>query len=133
MENGHEVEDFRQKSILTICMAGSDRSRYVAEELNNRGYFANSAGVMANHNYVTCEDLYGIGTIVFASIHEKKIFDKDKHLKNYISRNGIEVRVLNITESDKNRAHDSGSVDKLKAEIAKQLDYVGLKEVNPRS
>lgn len=127
MENGHEVEDFRQKSVLAVCMAGSDRSRYIAEELNNRGYFANAAGVMANHNYVTCEDLYGIGTIVFSSIHEKNIFDKDKRLKTYIDRNGVEVRVLNITESDKNRAHDSGSVDKLKLEIARQLDSVGLK------
>jgi hypothetical protein len=115
--------------VLAVCFAGSDRSRYIAEKLNSRGYFATSAGVLENHNYVTPEDLMNIGIIVFSSINEKNIFDKDRKLKSIVERNHIQIRVLNITESDKNRAHDSGNVQSLKTEISKQLDCVGLKDL----
>lgn len=124
-----EIDSFVSKSVLAVCFAGSDRSRYIAEELNNRGYFATSAGVLENHNYVTPEDLMNIGIIVFSSINEKNIFDNDRKLKSIVERNHIQIRVLNITESDKNRAHDSGNVQSLKTEISKQLDSVGLKDL----
>ena len=127
LNNNSEVDSFVSKSVLAVCFAGSDRSRYIAEELNNRGYFATSAGVLKNHNYVTPEDLMNIGIVVFSSINEKNIFDKDRRLKSVIERHNIQVRVLNITESDKNRAHDSGEVQALKSEISNQLDCVGLK------
>lgn len=125
----NEFEDFRSKSILAVCAAGSDRSRYIAGELTRRGYFATAAGVLRNQNYVTEEDLSNIGIIVFSSVHEKRIFDKDRRLKKIIERNGIETRVLSITESDKNRAHDSNRVDELKKNISEQLDCVGLKDL----
>ncbi len=129
MENRKEVENFIARSVLAICGAGSDRSKYIAEELNNRGYFAVYGGIMKNHNYVTPEDLQNIGTIVFSSIYEKKIFDENAKLKQIVSRNNIQVRVLNITERDKNKAHDENAVDKLRIEIANQLDCVGLKNL----
>lgn len=129
LNNNSEVDSFVSKSVLAVCFAGSDRSRYIAEELNNRGYFATSAGVLKNHNYVTPEDLMNIGIIVFSSVNEKNIFDKDRRLKSMIERHNIQVRVLNITESDKNRAYDSGEVQELKTEISKQLDSVGLKDL----
>jgi len=128
MEKDRSVEEFKIKSVLAVCAAGSDRSRYISEELNNRGYFATSAGVIRGHNYVTPEDLYGVGIIVFSSIHEKKIFEEDEKLKSLVSRYNIQIRVLNITESIKNRAHDSGKIEKLKDKISKQLDDVGLKD-----
>lgn len=130
MESGHEVENFKKKSVLAICAAGTDRSKYISDALNDRGYFATSAGVLKNHNYVTPEDITNVGTIVFSSVYEKSIFDKDQKLKSIINRDNIQIRVLNITESDKNRAHDSGNVERLKLEIAKQLDNVGLKDLN---
>ncbi len=126
MENNLEVEKFISKSVLAICAAGSDRSKYIAEELNKRGYFATNAGVLSNHNYVTPEDLFNVGTVVFSSIHEKKTFDNNPKLKAIIDNNNIQVRVLNVTESLKDRAHNEGSVDKLRAEISTQLDSVGL-------
>ena len=134
MESGHEVEDFKRKSVLAVCWAGTDRSQYIAEELNKRNYFATSAGVLKNNNhavsnYVTPEDLSNVGIVVFASIHERNAFCKDEKLKTIIKKNAIEVRVLNITESDKDRAHNYGKVDELRAEISKQLDCVGLKDL----
>lgn len=130
MESNHEIDDFKRRSVIAICSAGSDRSEYISEELNARGYFATHAGVTRNFNYVTPEDLSCVGIIVFSSIHEKKIFDRDTTLKTFVSRNDVQISVLNITESDKNRAHDSGNVEKLKAEISKQLDCVGLVDLN---
>lgn len=130
MENDPRVEDFRRRSVIAICAAGSDRSEYISEELNARGYFATHAGVMKNHNYVTAEDLTGVARIVFSSIHEKKIFDRDTKLKIFVNRNNIQISVLNITESDKDRAHDSGRVDQLKTQISSQLDCIGLVNLN---
>lgn len=121
-----DADEFRKRTILAICAAGSDRSQYIAEELNDRGYVAMGAGVIQGHNYVTPEDLDSIGVIVFASPHEKKIFEKDKKLAELVKRNRIEVRVLNITESDKDRAHCGGRVSQLREDISKQLDCVGL-------
>lgn len=130
MEEGRELEDFRKRSVLAVCAAGTDRSKYISDELNRRGYFASNAGVIKNHNYVTPEDLSDIGTVIFSSLFEKKIFDTDIKLRSILHLNNIQVRVLNITESDKDRAHNVGSVDKLKAEIVKQLDCVGLTDLN---
>lgn len=126
---GNEVKDFRKRSVLSICAAGSDRSQYIAEELNSRGYFATGAGVIHGHNYVTREDLENVGIIVFSSVQEKRIFDNDKRLTDFVKRKGIEVRVLNITESDKDRAHCKGKVEELKENISRQLDCVGLKKL----
>lgn len=127
MENmDHEASDFRKRSVLAVCAAGTDRSRYISEELNNRGYFASAAGVLKNHNYVTEGDLANVGIIVFSSPHEKKIFDKDKRLKKIVAQNRIEERVMCITESDKDRAHNANKVEKLKSDIREQLDCVGL-------
>lgn len=130
MESTSEIEKFISKSVLAICAAGSDRSKYIAEELNKRGYFATNAGVISNHNYVTPEDLLNVGTVVFSSIHEKKTFDNNPKLKAIINSNNIQVRVLNITESLKDRAHNEDSVDKLRVEISTQLDNVGLVDLN---
>jgi len=127
MEQGQEVEEFKKKSVLVICWAGSDRSEYIADELNKRGYLAFQAGVMEGQNYVTQEDLSNVGTIVFSSLFEKREFDKDKRLAQYTKKNGIGIRVLNVTESDKDRAHSTGNTPALKGQIATQLDSVGLK------
>jgi hypothetical protein len=128
----NEVGEFRSRSVLAVCCAGSDRSRYIAEELNNRGYFATGAEVMYGQNYVTPEDLQNIGVIVFSSVHEKKIFDANSRLAAMVKRNGIEVRVLNITESDKDLAHNCGKLTELKENIARQLDCVGLTDLGSR-
>ena len=130
MENKSEVEDFKQKSVFVVCRAGSDRSKYIAEELQQRGYVAYHGGTMRTHNYVTTDDLSFVGSIVFSSIHEKKQFDEDTRLKNFVKRNGINIHVMNITESDKNRAHDSGKVDALKKEISSQLNTLGFRDIS---
>jgi len=41
--NGKENELFRERAVLAVCFAGSDRSRFIAEELNHRGYVASYA------------------------------------------------------------------------------------------
>lgn len=133
LKNNSEIDSFIGKSVLAVCFAGSDRSQLIAEELGKRGYFATSAGVSRNHNYVTSEDLSNIGIVVFSSIHEKNIFDKDKKLKCILERNKIQIRVLNITECDKDKAFNTNGQEKLKKEISNQLNAIGLKDLKVKS
>ncbi len=130
MEGGKEVEEFKKRSVLAICSAGSDRSKYIAEELNNRGYSADYRGTLKNHNYVTKEDLNFIGTIVFSSIYDKKQFEEIPNLKDYVKRKGIKILIMNITESQKERAIQSQKFTEFKNDISVQLDAVGLKALN---
>lgn len=129
MENNQDVEQFKRRSVFVICRAGSDRSKYIAEDLIQRGYNASHGGTIEGHNYVTKDDLSYVGSIVFTSVFEKKQFDEDLSLKDFVKRNGINIRVMNITESDKNRAHDSGKIDALKKEISAQLDTLGFRDI----
>lgn len=130
MEHSSEIENFKRKTVLAVCAAGTDRSRYISDELNARGYFATAAGVLKNHNYVTESDLADVGIIVFASVNEKKVFEHDRRLKKLVDVNGIEIRVMSITENDKNKAHNTNQVESLKATVRQQLDCVGLKNLN---
>lgn len=130
MENNPEVDQFRRKSVFVVCRAGSDRSKYIAEDLEKRGYNASHGGTLRSQNYVTTSDLAYVGSVVFASIFEKKQFDKDEKLKDFTKGNGINIYVMNITESDKNKAHDSGKINELKQEISAQLDTLGFKEIS---
>ena len=120
-----ETGEFRKNSILVVCWAGSDRSQMIADELNRRGYFAEGRGVMGGQNYVTEEDLTSIGTIVFSSKHEKDKFDRNHKLRKLALRNSIDFRVLNITESDKDRAF-SATRGELLEKIKENLDGCGL-------
>lgn len=129
MENNQDTERFKRKSVFVICRAGSDRSKYIAEELIQRGYYASHGGTLEGQNYVTKEDLSFVGSIVFSSVFEKKQFDEDLSLKDFVKRNGINIRVMNITECDKDRAHYSGKIDVLKKEISSQLDTLGFREI----
>lgn len=128
MEKG-EAENFKNRMLLAICWAGSDRSQYIADELNKRGYAASAGGILPNYNYVTEEDLVGIGSIIFASRYEKEEFKKNKRLNKFVKRNNINVYVMNITESDKDRAKNTDSEDELKKRIAKELDGLGFKSI----
>jgi hypothetical protein len=129
MEKNTEINKFKEKSVYVICWAGSDRSKYIADELMQRGYLAEHGGVMDGQNYVTKEDLSYVGSIIFSSIFEKEKFDKDKDLKDFAKNNGIQIFVMNITESDKDRAHNSEKVDLLKKEVSSQLDHIGFKKL----
>lgn len=131
MEN-KEISEFKQKSVLVICWAGSDRSKLIADELSFRGYFSSHRGVMGGHNYVTPNDLLDVGTVVFASIKEKGKFDKYPKLKQLIHKNEIRELVLNITESDKDHAFGGGDMEKLKSDIRLNLDSVGLRKIEDR-
>ena len=121
---------FRNQSVFVICWAGSDRSRYISEELNARGYFATHGGVLEGQNYVTKQDLANVGRIIFSSTFEKEEFDKNRILKEFVKRNGIQTYVMNITESDKDRTHNTGKIDELKLEISAQLDSLGFRRLS---
>ena len=49
MEN-KEYELFKERIVLVVCFAGSDRSKMVAEVLNKWGYIASNRGVNKNYN-----------------------------------------------------------------------------------
>lgn len=125
MEN-KEAENFRKRVVLAICWAGSDRSQWIADELNQRGYAASCGGVLANHNYVTREDLVGVGKLIFASQADRDRFKKDKKLNQTVKARGIETFVMDISEDEKNKAIFYHKEDQLKQEIAKQLDRLGF-------
>lgn len=128
----NEVNNFIDRSVLVLCGAGTDRSKLIALELESRGYHAIFRGVNWGTNLVTLEDLEAIGHVVFSSIHEKKVFDAKKEYKKLRERIGADrksVRVLNITEDDKNKAIHSNNIDSLKGMISNQLDQIGFDKV----
>ena len=127
-----EEEEFRKRNILVICWAGSDCSQMIAEELNKRGYFAEGRGVMGGQNYVTEDDLSNVGIIVFSSQKEKEIFDRNQKLRKAALGKGISFRVLNITESDKDRAFSSPDRRDFEEKIKANLDGCGLVDLNMR-
>lgn len=127
-----EAVDFKKRSVLTVCWAGSDRSQMIAEELNKRGYFAEGRGVMGGHNYINEDDLSNVGIIVFSSQKEKNIFDKNRKLHKMALGRGISFRVLNITESDKDHAFSSLDRIDFKEKIKANLDGCGLVDLNAR-
>jgi hypothetical protein len=129
---GKELEEFLGRSILVLCAAGSDRSRLIAEELEKRGYIAKFRGASLEwgSNPVEREDLDYIGTIVFSSALEKKLFDKNfPKLNGVIGKNNIGIRILNISEDDKERAFQTEGIDILTEQIRINLDSVGLKDI----
>lgn len=123
------TEDFKKRMVLAVCYAGSDRSKYIREELDKRGYIASNGGVLKNHNYVTEDDLTNIGSLIFSSKYEQIEFNKNRKLKDAVDRNGINVFVMDITESEKERAIGSNSVNNLKIKISKQLDGLGFQDL----
>ena len=127
-----EAVDFKKRSVLTVCWAGSDRSQMIAEELNKRGYFAEGRGVMGGQNYVTEDDLSNVGIIVFSSQKEKEIFDRNQKLRKAALGKGISFRVLNITESDKDRAFSATDRTDFEEKIKANLDKCGLVDPNTR-
>jgi hypothetical protein len=127
--NGKENELFRKRIILAVCFAGSDRSRFIAEELNDRGYVASYAGVNKNHNYVTEQDLVGIGAIIFTTQKVRNMFKKDKQLNKILKANKIPVHTINITESEKEKAIQSGNEKLLRRTISQELDGLGFKNI----
>jgi hypothetical protein len=132
MEIGsQEPELFKKRIVLVICYAGTDRSKFIADELNRRGYVASYAGLLENHNYVTEADLEGVGSVVFASKAEREAFRQNKRLNKVLKRNGITPYTMDITESQKERALQSNETAKLRENIVKQLDYIGFKPLPP--
>ena len=127
----HETQDFINKSVLVLCGAGSDRSKLISDELNERGYMSSHRGVNWGDNKVESQDLDYIGIVIFSSFNEKREFDKlYPKLSNKIQKNKIKVFVFDITESDKNRAYDSNKIDNLKKQISKDLDNINLFNIN---
>lgn len=128
MEN-MEIKTFKSRMVLAVCSAGSDRSEYIADELNKRGYVASHGGTRPNHNYVTEDDLVGIGSIIFASQAERGEFKQNKRLNKVLKRNNVQLYVMNITESEKERAIQSKKEDELKKQISQELDALGFTDL----
>lgn len=124
-----EQEQFKKRIVLAVCWAGSDRSKYIAGELNRRGYVASYVGVHKSHNYVTEQDLVGIGTVIFADQGTKREFKKDRKLNRTLKANKATVHIMDITESDKNRARQSGNEEGLKQDISDKLDLLGFRTI----
>ena len=118
MEN-KEYEMFKERIVLVVCFAGSDRSKMVAEVLNKWGYIASNRGVNKNYNQVTSEDLRGIGSIIFTSPTIKDLFEEDEDLNRTLKINNIPVKVMNLTESDKERALQLDKIAQFKDKISK--------------
>lgn len=129
MESNHienQDSDFKSRIVLAVCFAGSDRSSYVKQELEKRGYVASNGGVLKNHNYVTEEDLTNVGSVIFSSEFEKKEFEKNTRLKKALENSGAKVFTMNITESEKERALQQERLAELKIKISEQLDMLGF-------
>lgn len=127
--NGKENELFRKRAVLAVCFAGSDRSRFIAEELNHRGYVASYGGVNKNHNYVTEQDLAGIGAVIFTTQKVRDIFKKDRRLNKILKANKVPVHIINITEDEKEKAIQSGDEKSLRRAISQELDDLGFKNI----
>ena len=133
MEN-REEEDFRKRTVLAVCLAGTDRSRIIAEELGKRGYVAGYAGVLENKtNYVTEEDLVGVGSVIFTTGRVRDMFKADKRLNRILKRNGITTHVIDVSESDKEKALQSGQDEELRKTITAKLDGLGYRDIRGRN
>ncbi len=128
MEN--KEQHFRDKIVHVVCFAGSDRSRYVAKELNKRGYLATHGGIDEIHNYTTKEDLVSVGSIIFVDSKVKELFKQKKELNKAVKKNNISMKVMEVSESEKNRATQSGNLEKLREKISEQLDGLGYRNKN---
>ncbi len=127
--NAERGKDNTEKNFIihVVCWAGSDRSKYIAEELNKRGYFATHGGVLHGHNYTTPEDLKGVGTVIFTDDTVRKEFRKDKSLTRQLRANNAKTLVLCITEEEKDIAHQGQEkMDELRNIISSKLDLYGF-------
>jgi len=124
-----EVDTFKNKMVLAVCFAGSDRSRLVSEELDKRGYVSSYAGVNRNHNYVTEQDLDGIGSIIFTSQKVRQMFKKDKKLNKILKENQTVIHNIDVSESDKETALQSGELSSLRKTISEKLDALGFNDL----
>lgn len=124
-----EHEPFRKKMILAVCLAGADRSRLIAEELNKRGYLASYGGVNRNHNYVTEDDLVGIDSIIFTTRAVRKQFKQDKRLNKALKVNRINLHIIDVTEGEKEKAIQSGDLNPLRKTISDKLEQLGFRRI----
>ena len=125
------VEDYKKKMVLVICWAGSDRSRLIGEELEQRGYIVSRRGLMPGQNFVTPEDFENIGAVVFADQILKKRFIENNNIKlcRALKKSRARVSIMNITETEKERAIQLGNFEGLKLRISAELDYLGFKDI----
>lgn len=117
----------KEQRVLTVCGAGAHRSLYMAEILRERGYIANNRGVA--NNFAEEKDLWDIGMIVFASPAIREIFEKKENLMKIVGERNIELRNINVTQSDDDKAQREKNIDWIKEKIAQQLDDIGLNVV----
>lgn len=123
---GEEV--LKKEKVLVICAAGVNRSGFMKEILLGRGYDVFNRGV--TNNFVEPEDLIGVEKIVFASPHERKIFESRPELMEIIENGLVKVSEINVTQSDLDKAIREKNIDGIKAEISLQLDGLGFVDLN---
>lgn len=121
-----EVDNPKGK-ILAICGAGINRSGHMKEILRGRGYEAENRGVI--NNKVETQDLDGVQTIIFASVNEQKIFETRPELMDIVRANGIELKHINATQSDDDRAHREHATTAFKEKIASELTSLGFTDL----
>ncbi len=124
-----EYEPFRKKMVLAVCLAGADRSRFIAEELNKRGYVASYGGVNRNHNYVTEDDLIGVDSIIFTTRAVRNQFKQDKRLNKALKANRVNLYIIDVTEGEKEKAIQSGNLNPLRETISDKLERLGFRRI----
>lgn len=117
-------DNVRERTLLTVCGAGAHRSLYMAEILRERGYVANNRGVV--NNFAEEKDLENIGMIVFASKAIRDIFEKKENLMKIVYERKIELRNIEVTQADDDKAQREKNLGPIKEKIASQLDGIGL-------
>ncbi len=121
------------KMVHVVCLAGTDRSRMIAEELNRRGYVATYSGILRGRNYTTEEDLNGVQDIIFTTQRVADGFKKDRRLNKYATTNNLNKHVIGITESEKEAAFQHGDIELLNGRIRTGLDSLGFPDIKSKS
>jgi len=123
----NQEQDTNNFIIHVVCWAGSDRSKYIADELTKRGYIASHGGVLIGHNYTTPEDLAYVNTVIFTDDTVRRVFKKDKGLTRQLRANNARSIVFCLTEEEKDIAmQNAGKLEELKNIISAKLDFFGF-------
>lgn len=122
-EEAEEIKKMAPRMVLIVCLAGQNRSRLIAEVLNDRGYVAYHGGVGGAHP-LTEDELVGHQAIIFAMEEDQKRF-----YKKFPQMKTLPWRIMGLGDSHAARSLEKGEQKELKVKIAERLDHLGFIDI----
>jgi len=126
-EEKKEIEKLCPRMVLVVCLAGQNRSRLIAEVLDDRGYVSYHGGVGGAHP-LTEDELAGHEAIIFAMEEDQKRF-----YKKFPLMKNLPWRILGLGDSHAARSLERNEQEELKQKIAGRLDRLGFIDIKDKA